>query len=106
MPGWRVVVLGCFTYFVQTGVLLHSTISRSKSTSEWSGIGAPPNGAQVKALPQAKSYGHETLAFDPCFILVIASSQHLNTSFVPSEKVFGYPRPSDLEFVTSLPSLR
>ena len=98
------MVLGCFTYLVQTGVLLHSTTSRSKSTSEWSGIGAPPNGAHVNAFPQAKSYGHETLALAPCFNLVRASSQHWNTSWVPSEKVFGYPSPSDLEFVTSSPS--
>lgn len=60
----------------------------------------------MNAFPQAKSYGHDTLALAPCFNLVRASSQHLNTSLVPSEKVFGYPSPSDLEFVTSLPSLR
>jgi hypothetical protein len=51
--GCMVVVTGCLKYSVQVGVLLHWTTSISKSTSEWSGIGSPPIGAQVKAPPQA-----------------------------------------------------
>merc|ERR1711981_1039851 len=46
-----VVVTGCGDWATNSGVLPHSRTSISKSTSEWSGIGSPPTGGQVKASP-------------------------------------------------------
>ena len=43
--------LNC-SYFVNSGTLLQSSTSTSKSISDPSGIGSPPNGAYVKAVPQ------------------------------------------------------